>query len=206
MKPGLEDALKRIKSYSEELGLDLNKSEDRFKWLIASTLFAKRISSSIAKRTFEVFLERGLTSPEAILRAGWDELVNALDEGGYVRYDFSTATNILELVKALLKKYGGVDGIHEASRTPEELEARLMELRGVGPTAVNIFLRELRGVWSKARPKVSDKALAVAQRLGLSLEEAERYESKLVRIHLELCKKRRCIECPVHAFCNSSYS
>jgi len=34
----------------------------------------------------------------------------------------------------------------------KDLERRLIEFKGFGPTAVNIFLRELRGIWSKANP------------------------------------------------------
>jgi len=30
--------------------------------------------------------------PEKILEAGWDKLVEVLDRGHYVRYDFSTTT------------------------------------------------------------------------------------------------------------------
>ena len=57
-------------------------------------LFAKRISVEIAKRTFRIIYEEELDTPEKILNAGWDKLVEILDIGGYVRYDFSTATNI----------------------------------------------------------------------------------------------------------------
>ena len=89
----LERRLSRIPSYSRELGLDLRKPRDRFKWFLASMLFAKRISSEIARKTYKLFEAEGLTTPDALLRAGWDKLVEVLDAGGYVRYDFSTATN-----------------------------------------------------------------------------------------------------------------
>ena len=39
----------RLITYSQELGLDLKTEEDRFKWFLASILFAKRISSEVAK-------------------------------------------------------------------------------------------------------------------------------------------------------------
>jgi len=66
---------KKIPTYSEELGLDLKKPEDRFKWFVASILFAKPISSQIAKKTFRLFLKEDLTSPEEILKTGWEKLV-----------------------------------------------------------------------------------------------------------------------------------
>lgn len=39
--------------------------------------------------------------------------------------------------------------------------------KGIGPVTVNIFLRELRGVWEKADPPLSPQALAAARDLGL---------------------------------------
>jgi len=195
----VEDVLSRLKKYSEELGLDLTKPEDRFLWFLASILFAKRISAEIAKRTFNRFLDEGLTSPDAIIEAGWDRIVNILDSGGYVRYDFSTATNLLETMKKLRKKYGDIDGIHRAAKDPKDLERRLLEFRGVGPVCVNIFLRELRGIWRKAKPKPSRIGLIMAERLGI--RDVEKYESQLVRLYIEYCKKKKCDVCPVNRFC-----
>ncbi|MGC8849621.1 MAG: hypothetical protein ACP5QI_04025, partial [Candidatus Bathyarchaeia archaeon] len=84
---------------------------------------------------------------------------------------------------------------------PRDLESKLMEFRGFGPTAVNIFLRELRGIWPKADPEPSRRALEMAEVLGLETREAERFESSLVRIHLEFCKRSRCMECPMKVYC-----
>ena len=197
----LIQVLSGIKTYSKELGLDLSKPEDRFKWFLASILFAKRISADIARRTFLRFVEEGLTTPEAILEAGWDRLVEVLDSGGYVRYDFSTASNLLEIMGKLKREYGSIDELHEVASDPRDLERRLMEFKGVGPVCVNIFLRELRGIWSKADPKPSNLAVKVAERLGL--KDVKSYESQLVRIYLEYCKKRKCDSCPVRTFCKS---
>ena len=198
----LEEKLLKVKSYSTELGLDLSRPEDRFKWFIASMLFAKRISSEIAKRTFRRFLEEGLTTPEKILSAGWDKLVEVLDSGGYVRYDFSTATNILEAVKLLKEKYdGSIDEVHSRARSPADLEKRLMEFRGMGPVAVNIFLRELQGIWVKAKPKPSSLAIKTARKLGLNEEVIRVYEPYLVKIFIEYCKKVKCRSCPVESYC-----
>ncbi|MEA1905101.1 MAG: hypothetical protein U9M97_04385 [Candidatus Hadarchaeota archaeon] len=194
----LERKLSRIPSYSRELGLDLRKPEDRFKWFLAAMLFAKRISADLARRTYKLFEAEELTTPDALLRAGWDRLVEVLDAGGYVRYDFSTATNLLETAKAL-EKFGGLESLHERAKDPRDLERRLQEFKGVGPVGVNIFLRELRGIWSKARPKPSRLAREVGRRL--ELEDVERFESALVRLRLEYCKRGRCEECPVRENC-----
>ena len=139
-------ALSKLQSYSAELGLDLTRPADRFKWFLASVLFAKRISAETGKETYLYFEQEELTSPDAILQAGWDRLVEVLDSGGYTRYDFSTARKLLRIAKTFKEKYGSLEKLHEESSSPSDLEKRLQEFKGVGPVGVNIFLRELRGI------------------------------------------------------------
>nr|MDO8133687.1 hypothetical protein [Candidatus Njordarchaeum guaymaensis] len=143
----VEKRLSQLPAYSKELGLDLSKSRDRFKWFLASLLFAKRISAGIAKKTYLRFEQEGLTTPEKIRAAGWDRLVKVLDSGGYVRYDFSTASTLLAIMSELKEKYGNLEQLHKQSSSPKDLERRLKEFKGVGPVGINVFLRELRGIW-----------------------------------------------------------
>ena len=164
-------------------------------------LFAKRISAKIAKETYFYFEQEDLTSPDAILDAGWNRLVEVLDSGGYTRYDFSTATNLLGIAKTLKEKYGDLETLHAKSSNAGDLEARLQEFKGVGPVGVNIFLRELRGIWDKAKPKPSPAAVAKAREIGLALEDTERFESQLIRLYIEYCKKNRSLECPLEDNC-----
>lgn len=189
-----------LKSYPEELGLNLRKPEDRFKWFLASLLFGKRISAEIALRTFKEFERRGYTTPERILEAGWTRLVKALDEGGYVRYDFSTADRLLEICKGL-KEEGGLEKLHASAKDPQDLMERLQRFKGIGPVTVSIFLRELRGIWEKADPPLSPLAKEVAERLGIREERMKELEPKLVRLGLEYCKRKKCSSCPVSKGC-----
>ena len=198
----VKNQLQKLQSFAEELGLNLTKPEDRFKWFLASFLFAKRISAEIAKNTFHRFEDESLTTPDSILDAGWDRLVEVLDSGGYVRYDFSTASNLLAIMKNLKEKYGTLENLHQQSSSPVDLERRLQEFKGVGPVGVNIFLRELRGTWKKAKPKPSRMAVETAQKINV--KDVEAYESALVRLSLEYCKKHRCTECPVQNYCTST--
>ncbi len=126
-------------------------------------------------------------------------MVQVLDSGGYVRYDFSTASNLLNIMTELKQNYGDLEALHRESTGPRDLETRLQEFKGVGPTGVNVFLRELRSIWKNARPNPSKIATRTAQRMDL--QNIEPYESALVRINLEYCKKRKCEECPVREHC-----
>jgi len=204
----IEEKLSRVASYSQELSLDLTREEDRFKWFLAAILFAKRLSSQIAKRTFKEFENEGIVTPESILEAGWNKLVEILDSGGYVRYDFSTASNLFELASNLEERFGSLEKLHAHAKDCRDLEKQLLQFKGVGPTAANIFLRELRGIWEKARPSLSPLAQELASKLGLSQEELglPGVESALVRIRLEFCKRRRCSSCPVKEECREAKS
>jgi hypothetical protein len=206
LQTGLKGKLLGLPTYSQELGLDLHRAEDRFKWFLASVLFAKRISARIAVNTFKQFEKENITSPQAIMAAGWDKLVEILDSGGYVRYDFSTASNLLEAVTKLVIECGSLEDLYTQAADSEDLEGRLRMLKGVGPVAVNIFLRELRSVWAKANPRPSPLAIGLARKLGLSAAELQLpgLESALVRVYLEFCKKQRCSQCLVGAQCGRS--
>jgi len=70
-------------------------------------LFGARISTDTAVRTYKEFERHKVTSPEAVLKTGWDGLVRILDEGGYVRYDFLTASKLLKIMDDLKKDYNG---------------------------------------------------------------------------------------------------
>jgi endonuclease III len=201
VKMKVQGKLKELPSYSGELGLNLRNPKDRFKWFLASMLFAKRISAEIAKRTYMEFERAGINTPEKILDAGWDKLVEILDSGGYVRYDFSTATKLLEVSKSLKERYKSLENLYASAKDSRDLEKKLLEFKGVGPTTINIFLRELRFVWEKADPKVSRLAADVARKLGLEEGEIKSLESQLVRLNLKYCKPQKCRSCPARNSC-----
>ena len=92
-----------------------------------------------------------------------------LDEGGYARYDFKTATKLLNVMGTLKEQYqGSLERLHALSGSYADLEARLRGLAGgIGPATVNIFLRELRGIWARATPPLSPLAQRAGEHLGL---------------------------------------
>jgi len=132
-------------------------------------------------------------------------LVSLLDEGGYTRYDFSTATKLLAVFGNLQKGYeGDLNLLHKMARDGEDLQKRLIGLgRGIGPTTVSIFLREMRGVWSKADAepsplvklamkelKVRDiKLLARKKRL-----DVVRLETALLRLGKDFVRKGKTVD------------
>jgi endonuclease III len=213
--------------FSVALGIDLDQgdSHEVFKWFLASILYGARISETIANNTYRVFERNGVLSPDRILETGWDGLVLLLDMGGYVRYDFKTATKLLEVMTALKERFrGNLNVLHAQARSSHDLEQKLMDLgKGIGPVTVNIFLRELRDVWEKAGPLPQDLAVRAAQNLGLVQADERReilselravwerqappgwsfadFESSLVRLGKDYCRREKCTACPITEEC-----
>ena len=151
-------------SYPERFHMDLRK--DPFPWFLLSVLFGARIPESIAVRTFFLFKTDKLLSPESIIKRGWEGLVTILDSGGYTRYDFKTATKLLEMSNNIIAQ-GSLKAIHERS-APEELPENLKALaKGIGDVTVGIFIREMVGIWEKARPFPSILVRASADMLEI---------------------------------------
>lgn len=198
-RPELRKRLAELsRPYSEELGIDVGTPQGRFRWFLASILFGKRISVEIAEKTYREFARAGILSPKRILEAGWDRLVEILDKGGYVRYDFSTADRLLLVAEKLQKEYrGSVDEIHSRAKDSKDLEDRLKEFTGIGDVTANIFLRELRHIWKKADPAPSEGARMMARRLGIKLPANRksyafvRMEAGLIRLFIEQKRRKR---------------
>ena len=78
--------------HAADFNLDVLSSEDDlFRWFLLSFLFGKPIQSTVAARTWQLFISRKLDTPWAILDASHRTLVRLLDEGKYTRYDEVTA-------------------------------------------------------------------------------------------------------------------
>jgi endonuclease III len=187
--------LERSQLYSEELGIDLARRGDEqdFRWFLASLLFGARISETTAKNTYRSFLRHGLTSPKAILEAGWDALVaSVMREGGYVRYDGRKSTQVLRDCEKLITDYGGRLGrLHEVAQGARDLEDSLLAFYGVGPVTMNIFLRELRPFWAKADPDPLPVVEELAKRLSIDLGRYGRKSLTFARVEAGLIRRRR---------------
>jgi hypothetical protein len=138
---------------AKKLGINLSsrKEEELFKWFLACLLFGKPIHQEIAERAYARLVSAGLRNPDKVLEAGWDELVRLLDEGHYVRYDFSTATKLLDVCQELRQRYGSMTRMIEQARTGAELSALVQEFKHIGPVTARIFTREVAPIWYGSR-------------------------------------------------------
>jgi hypothetical protein len=198
--------------FSEQLGIRLNglRSGELFKWFLACLLLGARITESVAFRTYDAFSRHRLLTPEGIAKADVGELLEIMAEGHYVRYDGITSRKVQEAARKLLDNFGGdLNELHRVAADADDLQARLTEFWGVGPTTAGIFLRELRGLWAKADPPVGELALLAADHLGIADPrrfwkrralpgyDFRHFETALTRIGRDFCRRGRCAKAPV---------
>jgi hypothetical protein len=189
------------------LGIDLKSGKDQeiVKWFLAAILYSKPIRENSATRTYRLFENQGVTSSSSIVRAGWDRLVSILDEGGYTRYDFSTADKLLQVFGNLQKRHGGdLTRLYEESKNERELEANLKGLgKGIGDTTVSIFLRDMRYVWNRTEPRPTPLVKTALKKLRIRdlNQYAKRHrmdivelETALLRYSKDFLKKGRMIK------------
>ncbi|MFQ5722568.1 MAG: hypothetical protein ACE5GI_08755 [Candidatus Aminicenantales bacterium] len=113
-------------------------------------------------------------------------------EGGYVRYDGKTSTQILRNCKTLIKEYkGSFKKLHKEAKNNEDLENRLMNFYGVGPITVNIFLRELRPFWRKSNPEPLPIVKKIARKYKIDLDKYDRKSLAFARIEAGLIRSRK---------------
>ena len=133
-----------------DLGIDLSEPTDStvFRWLVACQLFGARISQDIAAKAFTELDNAGVLTPHKLATADWQRLVDLLGAGDYRRYDESTARELIEMGKRASDEYGGkLTGIRDGVTSKKDLAARAQEFKGIGPTAADIFVRELAAAW-----------------------------------------------------------
>jgi hypothetical protein len=155
--------------FSTGLGIDVGAGDAEVeRWFLAATLFGARILASVAERTFRVLSGAGLARVGQVRHMPQADLIACLDEGGYARYDFRTAVRLQALSEVLGERYDGQAAvIGQRFTTYPELRQALDVLPGWGPVTIQLFLRELRGVWPGAQPPLDARAASGARHLGL---------------------------------------
>ena len=166
---------KHGQKYSQTLGIKLETAQDSeiFKWFLAAMLFGAPISETPAMKTYKCFEKHNFLTSDKILRAGWNRLVQVLDEGGYTRYDYKTADKLLLVMGNLQKEYrGSLNLLQAKASNSADLEKRLKALgKGIGDVTVNIFLRDLRDIWNKADSKPTPLMIIAARDLKIAKSE-----------------------------------
>lgn len=163
------------RTFASEAGIRLrNTPAPLWQLLVLSNLLSARISGEIAIDATRELLAAGGTTGAGMLKLTWQQRVDALGRGRYVRYDESTATRLGECAMLLRDRYRGdlrrlaaaADG---SARASGDL---LRAFPGIGPAGVKIFHREVQAVWPYLRPCFDSLALTGADLVHLPRDPA----------------------------------
>jgi hypothetical protein len=150
------------KTYAQEAGITLrDKPSPLYQLSVLALLQSTRIRANIAVTAARELFDAGYKTPQRMLDATWQQRVDALGRGGYVRYDESTATRLSEGAQLLLDTYRGD---LRKMRSPHK---EIQQLPGIADTGADIFCREAQAVWPRLRPFFDQRALAAAKHHGL---------------------------------------
>lgn|GEM_PF-128173 len=217
-------------SYSADLGIRLAsmESDEVFKWFVTSVLLGSTLGEDMAMNVYRRLEKARVNSIDILARIGPLDLVNIVQQGGYEALDMRTAKRLLHAAGSLKQDYqGDLNRLHFFAEDERDLERRLRGLAmGIGPVTLYIFLRELRGLWDKAAPRLSDAALLASNNLGLGQEgdatcALERlrmlwdtdeqdethfgdFEVALEKLGTRYCRRKRCSACPMRPECRTS--
>ncbi|WP_051717585.1 hypothetical protein [Streptomyces megasporus] len=153
------------RTYARDAGIRLrNTPVPLYRLLVLSVLLSARIRADTAVAAARALFDAGLGDARRMAESPWQRRVDALGAGGYRRYDERTATRLGDGAELLLRRYRG-----DLRRLREESDVgdRLRLFPGIGPTGVDIFLREIQGVWPEVAPYLDRRARDGARRLGL---------------------------------------
>lgn len=217
-------------SYSRLLGIRLAgmESDETFKWFVAAVLLGSPVRAGSALSAYRALDSRALLDPKGLAAVDESDLVDCLLAAGITGYTRRIAATLRLAAGSLVVDYDAdINRLHFFAEDASDLNRRLRLLgRKVPHRAVNLFLREMRGVWEKAHPGLSDAAVEAARCLGIignhnvAGEVAEElhatwertghagrtyadFEVALVRLGENYCEMRRCISCPMKKLCVS---
>lgn len=163
------------RTYADELGLDPSTPAGLFGLLVFAMLSSTRIRASLAVAGTRALLDAGWTTAERMASSSWENRARTLNESGYARYDERTASQLGDACDLLLDRYDG--DLRQLRKAADEDTARekelLQEIKGIGPTGADIFLREAQSAWAELAPYVDDRTRDEAKQLGLPTDARE---------------------------------
>jgi hypothetical protein len=165
------------RTYAEECDIRLaDKPGPLYQLLVLTSLLGKPISSKVATAAARELFRAGLRTPRAMVDASPQDRVGALGRGHYRRYDESTSRLLGAAAQHCLDHWGGDlrRMRREAGGDRRHLSQLLTQFPGIGPTAADIFIREVQAVWPEYQPSLDAKVSAGALKIHLEPSSIDR--------------------------------
>jgi len=161
------------RTYADDAGIRLRDTPaPLFQLLCLSLMLSARIRGEAAVEAARALFDAGWTTPDHLAESTWEERVKVLNEHGYARYDESTARMLAQTTDLLVERYrGDLRRLRDAAEGDVcAIQRLLQEFTGMGSVGAAIYCREVQLVWDEVRPFADERALQVAERLGLGSE------------------------------------
>jgi endonuclease III len=157
-------------TYADEAGIKLaDQPAPLFQLLVLANLLSARINAPIAVAAARELFAAGGTTPAGMAKLSWQDRVDALGRGSYVRYDESTSTRLGTMAQQVIDDYDGDlrKLAADARDDTGKLRELLQQFPGIGPTGAGIFCREAQSTWTWLAPHFDKVTFDGARRLGL---------------------------------------
>lgn len=188
-------------------------NEDRRPFaVLAAIILSQNTSDKNSIKAYKKLREKIGVDPESVARASAEEIEEAIRQAGLARQKAETlksaALKVLEL--------GGEDILDKMN--PDDLRRVLLQVKGVGPKTVDVFLAAYRKVgvfavdtharriavrWGLVRPNASYDEVSRALLEFFGPDRAEEAHRLLIALGRLYCKARnpRCSVCPLRDVC-----
>lgn len=138
--------MKRTKKLHKASYFDLDvldTDDDLFRWFLLCFLLGKPIQSTVAVKTWNIFVQEKKDFPWAITQMKDRKLTSLLKRGGYTRYQYVMTNALKTCMQQLIDSYdGSLTLMIDTSENEDALSKRLQQLYGVGPKTAEIYMRE----------------------------------------------------------------
>ncbi|QPH53047.1 hypothetical protein [Pontivivens ytuae] len=160
--------------FSEEMGANIARDtpQELFHWLEGAILLSARIATAQAIEAAQALRAEKLHKIDEILAIDKWDMVAVLRHNGYKRYDTVTTEYIKDAAQMVRDRYDD-DLRGMKSDDPDEVIARIKEVKGIGDVGADIFAREVQLVWDVFYPRADGPALDAAKDLGLPTDPQE---------------------------------
>ena len=188
-------------------------NEDRRPFaVLAAIILSQNTSDKNSIKAYRSLRNRIGVDPQSIERASLEEIEEAIRPAGLARQKAAALKRIALKVLEL----GGEEALDKMD--PEVLKREMLQVKGIGPKTVDVFLAAYRGVsvfavdtharriavrWGLARPNASYDEVSKALLEFFGPDRAEEAHRLLIALGRLYCKARnpRCSECPLKDVC-----
>ncbi|KAJ5269317.1 hypothetical protein N7505_005075 [Penicillium chrysogenum] len=115
---------------------------------------ARPISHELTQKTIKVLIEASYHDINVLSETTWEDRTMVLQDGGYNRYREQGATNLGELAKLVVERYGGM-----------------------GDLAVEVFFNNVQSIWPSFAPSIDSRSLKTADEIGIGTDVDEIYNA-----------------------------